>query len=386
MTTGTAEGSVGGLTPEGLLASDLWLDRPDALARLEERRLSGELSAEQAENLARFVRDGYFVFRPKLRESLFEEIDREVERLWRDQPADMAFAYRSLLTRFSGGDGGKRLPSVRIADLHTFSSAARELFLHDEIHAYVELILDEPVVATQSLYFEWGSQQALHRDPVHVRMKPPSHLVAAWIALEDIGLDCGPLLYVPGSHRLPYYPYGPGRYVFDHDLDGEAGVLAGQEWDLARCREAGLAPEPLLARRGEVLLWHHSLLHGGAPPARPDQTRKSFVVHFTSRAHYPELENTYVDPYAPREKEGDPPATVVYRTSRLMQEGSRVGFSSPLAEQARADMAAAPGLRERAARLEERVRFVETSKFWILRNAWFAVKGVLGGKEKTQRT
>lgn len=380
MTSATAAES-GGLDPAGRLASDLWLDRPDALARIEERRLSGELSSEQAENLARFVRDGYFVFRPKLRDTLFDEIDREVARLWRDQPADVAFAYRSLLARFSGGDAGKRLPSVRIADLHTFASAALELFLHDEIHRYVELILDEPIVATQSLYFEWGSQQALHRDPVHVRMKPPSHLVAAWIALEDIGPDCGPLLYVPGSHRLPYYEYGPGRYVFDHDMDGEAGVLAGQEWDLARCREAGLAPEPLLARRGEVLLWHHSLLHGGAPPARPDQTRKSFVVHFTSRAHYPEQKNTYIDPFAPRGREGDPPAppaTVVYRTRRLLEEGGRVGFSSPLAEQARADMAEAPMLRERAAKLEERVRFVETSKFWKMRNAWFAVKKALG--------
>jgi len=34
---------------------------------------------------------------------------------------------------------------------------------------------------------------------------PEGYLVGAWVAVEDIHPDSGPLVYYPGSHRLPYY-------------------------------------------------------------------------------------------------------------------------------------------------------------------------------------
>ena len=75
----------------------------------------------------------------------------------------------------------------------------------------VELIYDQPAISFQSLYFEYGSQQALHRDPMFVVTDPPSHLLASWVALEDIAPDSGPLAYVPKSHRLPWFEFEPGH-------------------------------------------------------------------------------------------------------------------------------------------------------------------------------
>src|SRR6266516_4337125 len=75
---------------------------------------------------------------------------------------------------------------------------------------FVELIFGAPAIAFQSLYFEYGSQQGLHRDPMFVVTDPPSHLLASWVALEDITPDSGPLAYVPGSQHLPWYEFEPG--------------------------------------------------------------------------------------------------------------------------------------------------------------------------------
>lgn len=379
----------GEIGPDGLLRSDLWLDRPDAPEEIARRRANGEISAEEAANLERFWRDGFFVFRPEVDDGLFDALDRDVDRLWEEQPPWVAYAYGSLLTRFSGRDGDKRLPASRIADLHEFSTPALELYLHPRLFRYVELILGQPALATQSLYFQWGSQQALHRDPIHVRMTPPNHLVAAWVALEDIQPGCGELCYVPGSHRLPYYEFEPGRYAFDHHKDTEEQVLAGQQWDLDRCAEAGLEAVPLRCRRGECLVWHHSLLHGGSYPTTPGITRKSFVVHYTSRANMAATKNTYLDPYArPEPGEPDPPVRV-YPSDRTHRLGDREGFVSPLLDRLPEEV------RERfdqVARAERRILELEAdltasrreievmraSRFWKLRDAWWRLRRAVG--------
>jgi ectoine hydroxylase-related dioxygenase (phytanoyl-CoA dioxygenase family) len=36
----------------------------------------------------------------------------------------------------------------------------------------------------------------------------------------------------------------------------------------------------LIAKKGDVLIWHANLVHGGAPILNPALTRKSMVVHY----------------------------------------------------------------------------------------------------------
>lgn len=377
------------LGPDGLLRSDLWLDRPDAPEEIARRRERGEITDDEAANLETFWRDGYFVFPLDVDEGLFEAIDRDVDRLWHEQPPWIAYAYHSLLTRFSGHDADKRRPACRISDLHEFSTPALELYLHPQLHRYVSLILGERALATQSLSFEWGSQQPLHRDPIHVRMTPPSHLVAAWIALEDIQPGCGELRYVPGSHRLPYYEFEPGRYAFDHTKDNDEDVLACQEWDLERCKEAGLEPVPLHCKRGEALIWHHSLLHGGSYPTQPELTRKSFVVHYTSRANMASTKNTYLDPFVPPGPEDSDPPVRVYHSDQTHEMRGCHGFRSPLAvrlpEEARQRFAGTMDFEsvrtDLMRRIEDQQREIETmkaSRFWKLRDAWWSLRRTIG--------
>lgn len=379
----------GRLAANGLLESDLWIDRPDAPDEVARRARLGELSESEAGHLAHFLEHGYFVFRPALDERLFDELLADVDRVWTEQPPDAAFAFHSLLTRFSGNDAANRRVGCRLGDFHGYSPAALALYLQPEIHRYARLILDEEVVAKQSIFFEWGSGQALHRDPIHVRVHPASHLVAAWIALEDISAGSGPLTYVPGSHRIPYQEFEPGRYYADIEKDGAAAIQAAEAADLERCRAAGLAARPFLARRGEVLIWHHSLLHGGSIPTDPEATRKSFVVHLSSLANTAEVGSTYIDPYLPRDP-GAKPRTAPYVSRRVITVDGCHGFEDPLRERLRVEVkvaarAAAAAAAERAgalgarvAELEGRIAAMEASRFWRLRNSWFALKRALG--------
>jgi ectoine hydroxylase-related dioxygenase (phytanoyl-CoA dioxygenase family) len=48
----------------------------------------------------------------------------------------------------------------------------------------------------------------------------------------------------------------------------------------ALIRERGLEKKLLLAKRGDVLIWHANLLHGGSAIQRPGATRRSMVCHY----------------------------------------------------------------------------------------------------------
>jgi ectoine hydroxylase-related dioxygenase (phytanoyl-CoA dioxygenase family) len=218
----------------------------------------------------------------------------------------------------------------RIPDLHSHSPRARDLYLHPDIFRMVELVFDQPAVAFQSLYFQFGSEQSLHRDPMFVVTEPPSHLCAAWIALEDITPDAGPLLYAPGSHRMPWFE-------FDDDTVNvavkEEAKDKRQEWAAYRARmldEMGLRVESLTCRRGDVFVWHGGLLHGGEPVREPTTTRKSFVVHYSSAAHYRSRRATM----KMKVTEGGEATwrNVGATTERLLVEGERRGIDNPLRE------------------------------------------------------
>ncbi len=317
------------LTPEGRLPSDLWIDRPDAIGSIERLRATGRIDETQARNLGDYVEKGYCVLDLDLPEATLQSIDEDVERLWRERPRDVAVAYRGLLKPMSDADPAQdRRPSCRIADLHGSSEAALDLYLHPEVFRYLRLIFDEIPVATQSLYFQWGSQQQLHRDPVHVQMQPPSHLAAIWFALEDLAPGCGPLTYVPGSHRLPYYEIEPGEYRLDAYRHGDAEAEAMARFDLETCQRHGLEVHPFLGKRGQALLWHHSLLHGGSYPEDPELTRKSFVVHFTTMRQFERAAHTVMLP--PRGGGDTTPTPRPVASFEVLARDRCYGFESPL--------------------------------------------------------
>jgi phytanoyl-CoA hydroxylase len=268
------------LDEAGNLRSDLWLDQVDAHARIDVRVAAGAVSSADATMLHKFVDDGYLAFHIDLDAEWCDAFDDDLSALLQERRADLAISPpgaggpRSL----ADYEGVARQSGYRVPDLHGYSSRAMNLYLHSEIFRHIELIFDEPAIAFQSLYFEYGSKQGLHRDPMFVPTKPVAHLLASWIALEDITPDSGPLAYVPGSHRLPWFQFEEDSVLLRHSVP-PGKRLECQQWTNRQLRERGLETQSFTCRRGDVFIWHSGLMHGGRPIENPKQTRKSFVVH-----------------------------------------------------------------------------------------------------------
>jgi ectoine hydroxylase-related dioxygenase (phytanoyl-CoA dioxygenase family) len=114
------------------------------------------------------------------------------------------------------------------------------------------------------------------------------YLAAAWIAFEDISADSGPLEFYPGSHRL--------GYVFSHDLQISVDAMKNEGYASYRARyepfvhkliaEHGLTAKYFEARKGDVLIWHANLLHGGSQRRNLRLTRKALVGHYFARGAF----------------------------------------------------------------------------------------------------
>src|SRR5262249_5881225 len=140
------------LTRDGLLASDLWVDQPDAPKRIDGWQKRGEVDDGEAAALRSFVERGYLVFDAGLPAAIFDELAADVDRAWRDKPADLAYSPGGLLRSFAYADSARdRRPSYRIADLYSHSAAALQIYLWPAIFRYVERLLGQQAVATQSL-------------------------------------------------------------------------------------------------------------------------------------------------------------------------------------------------------------------------------------------
>jgi len=266
--------------------SALWLDQPDAHAQIDAQYASKRVSAEEADMLRGFVENGYMKVALALDPVFCEALDDEISQLWQQRPADLAVSPLSGgPTSFADYDGPARSHGYRIPDLHSHSPHAMSLYLDSRLFRMIELVFREPAIAFQSLYFEYGSMQGLHRDPMFVKADPPLDLCASWIALEDITDDSGPLMYVPGSHRLPWFAFdGTGIVCSSQATAAERTDF--KQWVDEAMHEHSLSVARLTCQRGDAFIWHGGLLHGGAPIDDPSRTRKSFVTHYSTASTY----------------------------------------------------------------------------------------------------
>ena len=160
------------------------------------------------------------------------------------------------------------------------SAAIRSVTRDPRLTDLLGFLLDRKVVPFQTINFMRGSNQRAHSDSIHMTTYPLGYLIAVWIALEDIHPDSGPLFYYPGSHRLPY--------LLNEDFnDGSTALRLGRadyvdyEDRVDRLiREKRLEKTVFLPRKGDVLIWHANLIHGGMPVIDPALTRKSMVIHY----------------------------------------------------------------------------------------------------------
>jgi hypothetical protein len=162
--------------------------------------------------------------------------------------------------------------SHRIGEAWKINENVRDLALSPSLIAVVEELYRRKPLPFQTLNFRMGTEQAIHSDTIHFNSMPRGFMCGAWVALEDIDMGNGPVVYYPGSHNL--------REITLDDIGPGADEEAYSQFIAALIERLDLKPEYATIRRGQTLLWSSNLLHGGSPQRDKSRTRYSQVTHF----------------------------------------------------------------------------------------------------------
>jgi len=191
------------------------------------------------------------------------------------------------LTSLGVTDFRQAPPGLKLNDLHRYFSSARALAFSAPIIQFLDELFGSEPGLIQSLTFWKSSEQALHQDFSYVHHHHRlGHLAAAWIPLEDIHPDSGPLVYYKGSHLLTdqqFFDWGGGNILAGRDCDNQTAINYGIYLEKL-IQSQGWEPSVFLPRRGDLLIWHGALIHGGTPMRNPALTRRSYVCHYTAAA------------------------------------------------------------------------------------------------------
>jgi ectoine hydroxylase-related dioxygenase (phytanoyl-CoA dioxygenase family) len=269
-----------------------WLDRPDALERL------GAEDRDDRALLEQWVRDGYVVVDGCVEAADIDAMIATLDGLWEaERPipdleliglreergaVPRNLSHRDLVGLDRETRGRMRANSDwRIHGFHYVNEPARRLFSGARLRALASRILGRRARPIAAINFMVGSEQALHQDMAVFHVYPHNHLLGAWIACEDVDPGSGPLVLHPGSHRAPFFPGFTDYPQTNLRTADEPTARAYQAWvdELA-----GRFPRrEFHGRKGQVLLWHGMLIHGGAPITRAGTSRKSMVIHYAVR-------------------------------------------------------------------------------------------------------
>ena len=252
-----------------------WLDQPDALEQIDRRFALGQLTTDQAAHCKHWAEQGYVI--------LSGLIEKEVlSTVWA--------SYEHAITA-----GKIKLPDEpavpddpypgRFLNPHKKAADFCRILKHPDLARWLRLLTGRDPKPLQTIASHKGSQQGVHSDSIHMTTYPLGYLTAAWIAFEDIHPDSGPLVFYPGSHKLPYV-FSRDVHISEKDFkeEGYGPYHARYEpYIQSLIRQHNLQASHFHARQGDVLIWHANLLHGGSTRRNFQLTRKALVCHFYAK-------------------------------------------------------------------------------------------------------
>lgn len=189
-------------------------------------------------------------------------------------------------------------PSVKIQDKHYSYNKSVRIFeawrnsekvsciaCNQEILEILSFLFGEQALPFSTINFSKGSSQPIHSDTIHFQSIPKGWILASWVAFEDADKSNGALIGVPGSHKwnnYEYYDLGIPD-VKSKNFDEETSYRLYESFikQLLESNQANV--KTLQAKKGEVIIWISSFLHGGGKTVK-SLTRYSQANHFFSES------------------------------------------------------------------------------------------------------
>ncbi len=232
-----------------------------------------DVTEHEKTQLASFAETGYLLVKNAIPHSLCDSAVQEYEEL----------IGRNAVLREHAAKYG------RIPNAHTFSKSVKRIFTQSsEALRYQDLLFGYETSVYTCLYFKYGTQQPIHRDVPVFHTAPDNFYFGVWYALEDASIDNGALEAYPGGHRITTID----RYAMAARHTNDASSIHPSDsplWGVYQnavreeCEAAGLKKVSLEMEKGDVLIWHPLLPHGGGKIFKEGRTRHSVVYHVVPR-------------------------------------------------------------------------------------------------------
>lgn len=223
----------------------------------------------------RFAINGYVVVPEAIPQNLIDAV-LHAQRLSRHNPL-LIFKGQGVVgyERARWNSQGQMVRSIQNPHLLGFapklSQAIRRLVFSPPIAEALQASTGiQRWVNWQTMLFDRSVGTELHLDTWFLDTEPRGHLLGIWIALEDITPESGPFLIFPRSQNLPVAT----------EMAGLAQLSDRTAQLRTALRDAAIDPQPLLLRKGDLVLWNSLVAHGSELPTTGGATRKSVTAHF----------------------------------------------------------------------------------------------------------
>lgn len=216
------------------------------------------LSTEQ---ISKFNEDGYLIFDTQIPESTLDSISKRLVPYW--------------------GHEGQKFEGVPYADFNRIQDGwkidneIKSIAIFPYVLAVLKQLYGRQPLPFQTLNFYKGTEQKIHSDSIHFNSEPFGLMCGVWVAFEDIGMEQGPLLYYPGSQKLPEMNF--------EDMGLEPNYIHYPLYEAyleQLVQEKRMQPAYGVMKKGQALIWSANLLHGGSRQTNKELTRQSQVTHY----------------------------------------------------------------------------------------------------------
>ncbi len=254
-----------------------WPDLTDSAARLAGKHALGHLDATDVARFQHWQEKGYVLLEKAVDPALIDAFRAEIARDWQQgneglviELADGSNAFPRMLPKY------QNVPH-KVLDYHSTSKLARDIQFAPAIKRFLGQLFERPPMPFQSLLFRYGTEQEMHQDTAYVVVRSPMEFVGCWVALEDITPGSGELQYYEGSHKIPEFLWcGRGR-ARPPEWDDHRAFL---RWVCEKSEAQGCPLTRFHPKKGDALIWHADLVHGGSPRLKREISRWSLVSHY----------------------------------------------------------------------------------------------------------